>query len=335
MKAVGNTPAVAEKPAVAVKAPAVAKVAAKQETVVPNQYVSLDSIVNSKELIYRKAEAAHVEALAADILANGLDQPLLTFAPQADSEVRLSGAPNSIPATYLVAGNHRRHALAKIRRDDAAAFKKRFPAGIPILHRICSVAEALLLQVRENVQRREMSAEEIFPILAKLAAAPYTMKGKDIAKKVGKSTAWVSQMMAVNEELDEDTKKDVVEGKIAVGDARKLAGELRAAGKAGKPATAAEIKAAATELKNKQAAKVASGVQRSSGDDRRVSAKKIWGRYRAMPNVGTGRRVQILEGAFEYLLSATKVLPAELRKEIKVSAVKAPAKTPAKAAAKK
>ena len=290
----------------------------------PNLFVPLDHIVNSKDLHYRGQDQAHVDALVADIGANGLDSPLFTFAETSTHQVKIKGAPTAIPATYLVAGLHRRAALLKLRREQAEVFKKRFPNGIPVLHRVCNVAEALLLQVRENCSRKEMSAEEIFPILEKLAADPFKMTGKQIASKVGKSTAWVSQMMAVNAELDPETQVEVRTSKIAVGDARKLAGEVRAGKKAGAPLTKETIRAKAEALKHKQAQKSAGGGQRASGDERKVSLAKVWGRYRAScTSISTGRKVTILEDTIRYVLGELKTLSPELRIEKKPSKVTA------------
>lgn len=295
----------------------------KAAAVQPNQYVVLDHIVNHKELLYRTLDSAHVDSLTGDIAVNGLDSPLFTFALAPDAQVKLKGSPDAIPATYLVAGLHRRAALLKLRREQPEVFKKRFPNGIPVLHRVCTVGDALLLQIRENVQRKEMTAEEIFPVLAKLAEAPFSMSGKEIAKRIGKSTSWVSQMMAVNEELDDETKEEVNTGKIAVGDARKLAGEVRAAKKTGAAPTKETIREKAAALKQKQAAKATGGAQRAQGEDRKVSLKRLWGRYQAVASVNQGRRVQILEEAIQYALGLRKTLPAEIRidkKETKVAA---------------
>lgn len=279
----------------------------------PNRFVTLDHIVNHKELVYRSLDDAHVTSLVADIAANGLDIPLLTFSLTPDAQVKLKGATDAIPATYLVAGLHRRAALLKLRREQPEVFKKRFPNGIPVIHSVCSVSDAMLRQIRENVRRKEMSAEEIFPVLAKLAADPFKLSGKEIAKRIGMSVAWVSQMMAVNEELDEETKEEVNTGKIAVGDARKLAGEVRAAKKSGAAPTKESIREKAAALKQKQASKAAGGAQRAQGEDRKVSLKRLWGRYQAIASVGSGRRVQILEEAIQYALGLRKTLPAEIR----------------------
>lgn len=295
--------------------------------VAPSMYVQLDNIVNHKELTYRTADSAHVDSLVADIKVNGLDVPLLTFAEKADSLVKRPGSPDPIPATYLVAGLHRRAALLKLRRDEPETFKKRFPNGIPVSHRVASLAEALLLQIRENVQRREMSAEEIFPILEKLSAKPYSMTGKEIAKKVGKSAAWVSQMQAVNEELDEETKSEVVTGKIAVGDARKIAAEVKASRKSGKPVTADDIKKAAADAKAKQAARLAGGAQRASGEDRRISIKKLWSRFKAHPKLSVGRENVVLRSLIAYAAAESNKLEPELRKDIVKPTVKPAAKT--------
>lgn len=296
-----------------------------------NHFPPLDNIVNKKGLIYRPIDADHVAVLAQSIKDSGLDTPLFTFSEKEGTLVRINGQAEPVPATYLVAGNHRRAALKKFRQDHPKEFAKRFPNGIPTIHRTCSTADAMMLQLRENLLRREMSAEEIFPVLEQLSKEPYNLSGKEIAKKVGMSTAWVSQMMAVNEELPPETQSEIAEGKISVGAARKLAGEVKSARKAGTPMTKDEITAKAADAK----AKLASGAQRSQGDDRKISLKKLWVRYSALTGklqLSTGRANEVLTNMIEYTLGETAKLEAEIRKD---AAPVVAAKPAAKVAAKK
>lgn len=303
------------------------KSAAPAAPVAPTQYVPLDNIVNKKELKYRALDSEHVDSIAASIIANGLDTPLTTFAEKADSMVRIKGAEEPVAATFLVAGNHRRAALMKVRRENADVFKKRFPNGIPVVHHVYTIPEAMFAQLRENIARKEMTAEEIFPVLEQLSSEPYNLSGKDIAKKIGKSTAWVSQHLAVNEELDDETKTEVNEGKIPVGAARKLASEVRAERKAGKTVSKEEIRSKAEAAKNK----AASGAQRAQGEDRRVSLKKLFGRYTAVTTklqLNVGRKLILLTNMVEYSLGQKTKLEPELRTD------PAPSKVVAKSAKK-
>ncbi len=314
-----------------VKAPAVKTAPKPAAKVEATHSVPLDQIFRSQELVYRPTDPAHVDSLFNDIAVNGLDNPIITYAHSVGEMVKVKGKPDPVPATWLVAGSHRVEALKRFRREKPEKFEKMFPgAMIPSQHRIYTPQQALFALLRENIQRREMTAEEIFPVLGKLSGEPYNLKGKEIAIHIGKSPAWVSQMLAVDTQLDEETKSEVMAGEIAVGDARKLAAEVSSERKSGKEVSTKEIREKAATLKSKQATKVATGTQRATGDDRRVSAKKIWGRVQALPaGLGMGRTVLALKGAIEYLAQETDKLPAELRDDPKPSKV-VPA-TPAKA----
>ena len=282
----------------------------------PTNRVPLDDIVRAKNFPYRANDPAHVDSLFNDIKVNGLDVPIITFAESETQQVNLKGRPAPIPATFLVAGSHRLEALKKLRREAKGAFDKHFPDGsIPINHRVYSPQEALFALLRENVQRREMSAEEIFPVLDMLTKEPNNLKGKEIAVRIGKSTAWVSQHLAVTEELDPETQAEVNSREIAVGDARKLAVEVKSKRKAGETVSTEAIREKAEGLKSKQANKIATGSQRASGDDRHISAKKLLARIEAMPKIGLGRAVLVLTDAIRYLAGESDKLPAELRKD--------------------
>jgi ParB-like chromosome segregation protein Spo0J len=288
--------------------------------VIATAYVPLDHIVENKGLHYRDLDQVHVASLVDDIKVNGLDVPLITFAETADKKIKIGGSGEPVAAHFLVAGRHRREALRKLRASDAATFKKLFPQGIPVNHRVISVKDALFLSLRENVQRREMTAEQIFPVLQKLTDE-YKMTGKEIAKHIGKSTSWVSQMLAALTEPDPETVAEITAGKIAVGDARKLGAKIKADRKSGKVVTKDSIREEAGKLTTKQAAKVASGAQRSTGDDRKTSLKKLYSRYQALPNLPLGRKLQILELAIQYSIGEKSSLPPELKKDIKPTKV--------------
>lgn len=281
--------------------------------------VALDHIVRHKEIPYRPVDQSHVESLAEDIAANGLMTPILVFAASEDQKLKVGG--NTVPANFLAAGLHRTEALKLVRRNHPEAFKKHFPEGvIPSRRAIAQPQDMIFAMLRENVQRRDMTSEEIFPVLEKLSAEPYNLSTGEIAKKIGKSKGWVSQHMAVNEELPEDVKKDVHEGKIAVGDARKLATETRAARNKGEKISEDTVREKASALKEKKAHKDAAGNQRAAGDDRRLGAKSIFQRVQALPKLTMGRELEVLRGAISYLAGESDKLPAELRKEPKPAA---------------
>lgn len=317
---------------------AIAKPAAKATKPSPkvsaNMTVALDHIVNLKDFPYRDIDAAHVETLVNDIKVNGLDTPLFTFATEEGQQVKPKGSDKANPAHFLAAGLHRREAIRKIRREDPKVFEKLFPNGIPVIHRIASAQDMMFLMLRENVQRREMSSEEIFPVLEMLTKEPYSLSGREIAAKIGKSTSWVSQHLAVLEENDE-LATAAKSGAVDVSDAREIAAGIRKEKKATGTVDTAKVKAKVAVAAAKKTNKVASGNVRAAGDDRKVSAKKLYQRVVSMPKVTLGREVEILRAALSYLAGESEKLPAELRKEGKVSVAPkaaAPAKADAPAA---
>ena len=292
-------------------------------TVAPSAFVPLAQIVNSDDLHYRKVNPEFAKELAADIEANGLDTPISTWGG-GEEQTQVKIGADVVDAHYLVAGLHRRAALIQFSRNSPEAFKKRFPNGIPVIHRLGSVADMLALQVRENVQRREMQPEEIFPVLKELSE-DHGLKNREIAKKVGKSDAWVSQMLSVNEVLDPETQKEVMEGKIGVTKAAKLASGIKKDIKAGKTVTKSDIRARAAEVKDSTA-----GRERS---EKRIGAGKFWARYQSLPTLNTGRKLVLLENALRYLANDTSKLEPEWRTDAKAS--KVTQKVTVKPAAKK
>lgn len=318
--------------------PVLAKQAAPK--VAANMTVSLDHIVNAKDFPYRDVDPAHVDSLVADIAANGLDTPLFVFSTEPNQQIKLKGSDKTQPAHFLAAGQHRREALKKLRRENPKAFEKHFANGIPVVHRVGTAQEMMFLMLRENVQRKEMSAEQIFPVLELLTKEPHNLTGKEIAVKIGKSTAWVSQHLAVLE-TDPELAEAAKSGKVSVSDARTIAADARKdaksnGGKVDTKAVSSKIAAAAQKKTNQAAA----GNVRAAGDDRRVSAKKLYQRVLALPNLTLQRHRDVLLEALAYLAGESDKLPAELKKDAKPATpkvtVKAKAPAPAaKPAAKK
>jgi ParB-like chromosome segregation protein Spo0J len=83
----------------------------------------------------------------------------------------------------LLAGGHRRAALAKIKAEHPEDYWALFPEGIPV--RVVDIdasqesVEALQIEVEENTQRRNFSVAEIKVAASKLEAAGYSrLKGR-------------------------------------------------------------------------------------------------------------------------------------------------------------
>jgi len=272
------------------------------------QHVHIARIIKDEEKVkYRSLDRKWAAELQADIEKNGLDVPLLVWNGAEESGGALIDLGNGkkVPATILVAGLHRLHALKALRKSNESRYTELFPDGIPVYVRSGTLVDVLSAQLRENVQRKDITPEEILPILTRLRDE-HGLKNVAIAKRIGKSTSWVSQMMAIPDELGEEAMSEVQRGGIDVRAARKVATEVRKGRKAGKQVSPKEAVIAARERTIKRKA---TGKQRS---DKRLSAKRLWELYENLPRLSTSLRVSILEGCLQYLADATSALPGEI-----------------------
>ena len=266
-------------------------------------FVPLELIVQHKELPPRDVDQNNVDELFHSIKRSGLDTRLTLWGGD-KSGTKMTVGGKEHPASFLIAGNHRRAALRKLLKDDPDRFNALFPNGIPCTIRICPLSEALLIQLRENVMRKDMTPEQILPVLQHLTKLG--VKQNVIAIRIGKSTGWVSQMLDIAENLGEEGLEEVAKGGLTVRDARAAGKEIKKAKKDGKPVSAKE---AVSKLKQKIEEK-RKGKKRV---EKRASIKLLYNRYSVLPsNVTQGRRVQILEGICEYLIGESDDLPKEV-----------------------
>lgn len=114
----------------------------------------------------RPLNQAHIEALAESIGAVGLIQPIAV-----DSKGR------------LLAGGHRKAAIAHLKETNAEAYDKWFSAGVPIHRFSFDAAEdealALAIEATENEKRRDYTAQEVRELADRLRQAGYEdLKGR-------------------------------------------------------------------------------------------------------------------------------------------------------------
>ncbi|MBD2097684.1 ParB N-terminal domain-containing protein [Trichocoleus sp. FACHB-591] len=123
--------------------------------------LSLDSITDRVDGDTRPLNPAHIEALADSIAVVGLIAPIAV-----DSRGR------------LLAGGHRRAAIALLREQDPEAFAKQFPNGQVPIRRYDFDSEtepdkALAIEATENEKRRDYTPAEVRAIADRLRAAGY------------------------------------------------------------------------------------------------------------------------------------------------------------------
>jgi len=280
--------------------------------------IPLRFLVEHPEIIYRELNTDWVKELSENIAQVGLTVPLIVWNGGGEKGAKMKVGEETVPASFLVAGNHRRAALKALMKTNASRFKELFPDGIPVMVIGGELSDVLTAQLRENVMREDMSPEQVFPVLEKLLAKEANggcgMRQKDVAKAIGKSTGWVSQILTIKEELGDEGVTALKKKEVGLAEAREAAASVKKDKKAGKPTDA---KAALNKVKEKAAARKAAGKVREA---KRLSAKVLWKRFLALPKMNLGEAKAILESALGYLAGDDDVeLSEELTSETEES----------------
>lgn len=177
------------------------------ETVEAN--IPLQDIKDRAKSDTRSLNPEHVEALAESIAAVGLIQPLAI-----DNQGR------------LLAGGHRRAAIALLKKQDPAAYEKHFKADrVPVRAFDFDSEEepdwALGIEVSENEQRRDYTPTEVKALAQRLLNAGYVdtpgrpKKGERQLKPalqviIGKSESTVRRMLKEEETESKTLSSDRV-----------------------------------------------------------------------------------------------------------------------------
>ncbi len=142
----------------------------------------------------RPLNLAHVESLTESIAALGLIQPIAV-----DNQGR------------LLAGGHRRAAIARLQQTNPAAFAQYFSGGVPIRRYDFDASQdadlALAIEASENEKRRDYTPREVRDLAERLKAAGYHhTKGRaktgdkpllpSLATIVGKSERQIKRYLA-------------------------------------------------------------------------------------------------------------------------------------------
>ena len=267
------------------------------------RFVPLDNLVTHPEIHNREIRKDHVEFLKESIMRepHGLDTPLLIWnGGDPAMEVELANK-KKIPATFIIGGGHRQKALRAFRKEDKEAFEKKFPKGIPCHMIQGDLKDALAAQLRENAARENPTGEEILPFVTRLKDE-FKMKNTKIAKAVGRSDAWVSEVLDIGKHLGSDATQKVIKGEIGLSDAVAAAKKVKKGKKSKEDAISdAEEK---TKKKKKKGSKKA---------DKRVGLKALFARYKALPALKLGQKLQVIEAAVEYAVGDSDVVPELLR----------------------
>lgn len=269
------------------------------------RFVPLELITNHPDLAktYRKLDKEWAADLSTDIEENGLDTPLIVWNEDGDTQVKIAGELH--PASFLVAGLHRREGLRYFHARNEKGFAKMFPDGVPVTFKTGDIAEALAAQLRENVKRKDMTPAQIFPVLERLRDE-FDMKKKDIAAKIGMSTSWVTEMFNVSENLGEEGVEAITKKGVTLSDARKAAKKMKKAKKAGKSLSVKEV---LKKGKLKASKKKKKGRVRA---DRKLGAKTLYKNFLSLPKMKLVTQIEVLTGALAYLAGEEEEPPDQL-----------------------
>ena len=184
----------------AAKGDAIGNAIAPEAPIISESTIPLDSIQERLSGDTRPLNQKHAEALAENIGAIGLIEPLVL-----DNQKR------------LLAGGHRLAALHLLRQNDQPAFSHQFPNGtIPVRFLPFDSEQdtelALQIEVAENEQRRDYTPTEVRAVADKLREAGYrTVAGRPkkgekalvpaLSLIFGKSLRTVERYLAADEKI--------------------------------------------------------------------------------------------------------------------------------------
>jgi len=275
-------------------------------------FVPLDSIKLHPKLSYRAIDAEHVEELQSSIALSGLDARLHVFNTVKDETARISGSEKTFKVAFLSAGRHRLAAIKALAKADPDTFNARFPQGIPVVfHEAATLQQAEITMIRENVQHLAASPESLLPILNRLVNT-HKMQLGEIAAQLSKSIGWVSQHVAILTELPKAVLERVLKGEIRLGDARKLANEVRVARNKGDEVDAAEVTARAEKLAEEKKALAEQGSQRRA--KRKVRPEVVYTAYKALKLTDAEEKCKVLAACLSYLAGEREELPKQIQK---------------------
>jgi ParB-like chromosome segregation protein Spo0J len=291
---------------------------AKPEVIThPDGFVPISLIADHPSLHYRKLNDEHVAELKQSIRKNGLDVPLIVWDGGEDGIMEVAIDPEnpkkgtqSVQASFLLSGQHRREALLGLFDEDPKWFEKKFPEGVPVTYRKGELKDAIAAQLRENVQRINPSAAEVLPWILKLQDE-HGMKQSAIANAIGKSVSYVSEVLRIQKTLGKKGTEAVKSGDASLTD---VANETRKASKKAKEekreVTEDEAEEIVEKAKKKTAAKKSKGKQRA---EKRPSLKKLYSRFKALPKMNLGAQLETLKGMIEYATGEIDELPEALQ----------------------
>lgn len=172
----------------------------------PDKTIPFSQIEFHPEIINCREKADEIPELAMSIEQQGLHTPPTV----------LQIEDNGITHYYLVAGWRRYAAVQFIRTKNPTAYDK-----IPVRPVRMTLADAQIVNLTENLQRKDLSPMEVANAVERLVLMGF--KQKDISEKLGKSQSWVSNALAFKRTAVPALRNAVTDGVISFSMAQQLA----------------------------------------------------------------------------------------------------------------
>ena len=170
-----------------------------------------DDIEFHAQIVNPRESLKDIEDLMASIKAVGLQMPLAVL--QRDEIDEETG--ESVTRYYLIAGFRRHEAIRRLREEQPGSFQM-----VEVKKHKCSIAEAQVINLTENIQRSELNSMEIARGVEILNNLGFPQN--EIADKIGKSQTWVSNALNFQRRATPQLRDAVRSGEISYGLARNI-----------------------------------------------------------------------------------------------------------------
>lgn len=256
-----------------------------------------------------KVEKDKLEELIDNIALFGLMQPIAVRKVKLDTPETKSDGSTSWTKYYLIFGFRRYAAIKAIRAKKKAAYDEHFPEDKVKCETFdVPFAEALLMNLTENVQREALTEVEIAQAVETIQSQEITLpdgsttvlKTSEIAAKLGKSVNWIQKLLAFRKKSSDQLRDAVHAGTITLSDGIAIAknnepeDQVKAARELAKarrqvPGTGKEARAEAREAVRKKKAEVTGKVHRPGASviKARLESSQLWQSPTAQKVLGT------------------------------------------------
>jgi len=173
-----------------------------------NNTISFDSIQFHPSIPNVRFALGDVDGLAKSIHEQGLITPLLVLREK-----------NGRKTDHFLVSGHRRYEAVKRLRAASTVMQNKFE-DIEVTFFDGTLSDALFVNIAENLNRQSLSPMEVADRIQDFVNSG--LEQQEVAKKLGRSAAWVSQILSVNKKATTGVKSALSGGQIKTSHAKEL-----------------------------------------------------------------------------------------------------------------